>query len=73
MTSQYPDGKVPMNSYADPARSAGVRAEGDYLYATDDFSPFLQGRPYTKFEAFAVLKHGGDVAAALREIEAERS
>lgn len=60
----YPDGKVPMNPYADPDREVGVKTDQTHLWATDDFSQFLQGRPYTKFEVFAVLNHEGDVQAA---------
>lgn len=44
----------------DPAR--------DRLWVFSDATEFESNRPYNKFEAYALLEHGGDVVAAGREL-----
>lgn len=44
----------------DPARSR--------LWVFSDATPFEPNRPYNKFEAYALLNHGGDHAAAGRDL-----
>lgn len=50
--------------------TTGTRGEGleDRLYVFSTSTEFETETPYSKFGAYAVLKHGGDHAAAAREL-----
>src|SRR5687768_7519077 len=48
----------------------GVGSE-DRLYVFSDATEFTQNEPYNKFAAYALLNHGGDFAAATRDLRSQ--
>ncbi len=48
--------------------STGKDPARDRLWVFSDATTFEPNRPYTKFEAYAVLEHGGNIKAAGREL-----
>lgn len=48
--------------------TTGTRGDGDCLYVFSSSTAFDPETPYTKFAAYALLEHGGDYAAAAREL-----
>jgi hypothetical protein len=51
--------------------TTGVRSDcgKDLLYVfSSNAAPFTAGKSYTKFAAYALLRHGGDFSAAVREL-----
>ena len=59
-----------------PGKTHGVSATTnlgghDRLYVFTSSTPFEPEKSYSKFAAFAVLHHGGDFAAAARDVAAD--
>lgn len=59
-----------------PDKKIGVSAttgrnDADNLYVFSSSTPFAQGKPYSKFGAYALLEHGGDFSAAARDLAAQ--
>ena len=59
-----------------PDKQAGISAttgrnDGDNLYVFSSSTVFIQGKPYSKFGAYALLEHAGDYAAAARDLAAQ--
>lgn len=48
--------------------TTGQNDDADRLYVFTTSTVFEEGRPYTKFAAYALLEHGGDYANAAREL-----
>jgi len=47
------------------------RNDGDNLYVFSSSTPFETERPYSKFGAYTLLHHGGDYAAAAKELRSQ--
>lgn len=59
-------GKAPRDGIS---ATTGQSSDGmDRLYVFSTSTPFEAEKPYTKFGAYALLQHGGDYAAAAREL-----
>lgn len=74
-----PHGWTPVTGYGHglawrrPGKDRGISAttgtrEGDNLFVFSSSTEFEQETPYSKFGAYALLEHGGDHAAAAREL-----
>jgi len=62
----------PNSRSRDHHATTGRSHDKDRFYPfTDDWAPFEQNRPYDKFAAFALLHHGGDLAAATKDLAAQ--